>query len=596
MLDLFKAEIFRFRVWIAGYFLLHCGLIAFYGRMIDLLQLPTMIVKGITAVYLLSGLLFGLHQMSHYRRPNRWLNLLHRPVAPRQIAGALIGAAMVAIGVAIVLPMIIMLTAQDLFSARVVDQRHWMLPAATFLSVFAAYLAAAYVILGVRRYAWLIPILLVFLGYSEAIGIGVIAIQALIVLWLCFLVMSAFQPAVMQVPARPVPLLATALSVQMALYLLLVTAGGLIFQVGWIMIGTHPLNGAPPEGGHVEASGARSSDLLMAGLARRHDQQTRIWREQVRLSDPLKIQPGFAALPARGEMTNMMPIMFDDEERAVRWTFSHDSMRFEGRSLRNGTRHGSLGLSASNRSFAQPPATFDDGTTVNARTFARFEPKLERMSPRINVPAGETIATRPQPVGDSVALLTDKALYLYDREVLDFGDEAFPARQRIRLSGRIGDLSRIDFIELLDGYLLSQTFGRWSSEGGSDGVQHLEKVDGSGKVIPVAQRALSNDFPAPSRFHHIWLSPVLQQVYHMVTNLFAPKAPLQARLPPRIPNIVWLTAIALNLLSAIATFWWTTRSRLDRTRRLGWTGASAAIGLPAFLSLCLLYPLRRNRV
>ena len=85
MSDLVKAELFRFRYWALAYFLIHGALMAFYGRVTDLLQQEPMVVQGAAAVYGLSGLLLGLYQMGNYRRPNRWLNLIHRPIEPRRI-------------------------------------------------------------------------------------------------------------------------------------------------------------------------------------------------------------------------------------------------------------------------------------------------------------------------------------------------------------------------------------------------------------------------------------------------------------------------------------------------------------------------------
>ena len=151
MLDLFKAELLRFRYPALAYFLVHAGIIAFYGRVTDLLQQGPMVVQGVTAVYALSGTLLGLYQIGSYRRPNRWLNLVHRPLHPARIAAALFAAGAAVIAIAIVLPALGLLAVQELFSGRVVDLRHWLLPAAAFLIAFAAYLAGVYAMIGVRR-------------------------------------------------------------------------------------------------------------------------------------------------------------------------------------------------------------------------------------------------------------------------------------------------------------------------------------------------------------------------------------------------------------------------------------------------------------
>jgi hypothetical protein len=537
-------------------------------------------------------MLLGLYQMGGYRRANRWLNLIHRPIDPRRIAMALIGGAAVAAFVAIVLPMVLAIFVQDAFSARVVDLRHWLLPVAAFLIAFAAYLAGAYAMIGVRRYAPFVLILPVLLAFSNAAGIGALAVQALVAAWLFYLLVSAFKPDLTQIPSRPVELVATLLPVQMAIYLVLLTAGGLIFQLGWIMVGTHPLNSTPRRGGFVEASRAEGPDLILAGLAGRDDAQARLWREQARISDTFRIQAAFDRLPVRGELTDSVPVEFDDAERGTRWTFSHDSMRFEGRSVAGGTRRGALGLGEGGERFRRPPVSLGDGTMVDAGTVARFDPEAGRILVRMRMPAGETIASAPVPVGESVALLTDKALYVYDAQALERGDREFPARQRVPLAGAIGNLERIDLIEQLDGYLVSETFGRGNPDGEGDAWQQMISVNGAGRAVPVARRVLTSDYPALSRFRDRWLSPVLSVAYRRAVDLFAPRSPLEASVPSVVPRSVWGLAALLAFLSLACAWWWAGKARLGRTRRIGWTAAAGLIGLPALISLFLFHPLR----
>src|SRR5688572_28976295 len=108
MWDLFKAELIRFRGWTMIFAAVHLLLLGFLTRVVDLAQQPRMpvyLIFGI--VYMLTGLLLGLYQMGGYRRPNAWLNLLHRPLPHWKVAAALLGAgAMLLVG-AILLPMLV---------------------------------------------------------------------------------------------------------------------------------------------------------------------------------------------------------------------------------------------------------------------------------------------------------------------------------------------------------------------------------------------------------------------------------------------------------------------------------------------------------
>src|SRR3990167_4574278 len=92
MIDLFRSELLRFRHWALAYALLHLGMLGFFARVVDPLQQPDVVYLVVAAVYALSGLLLALYQMGTYRRPNTWLNLLHRPLPHWQVAVALLVA------------------------------------------------------------------------------------------------------------------------------------------------------------------------------------------------------------------------------------------------------------------------------------------------------------------------------------------------------------------------------------------------------------------------------------------------------------------------------------------------------------------------
>src|SRR6478752_5441956 len=107
MFDYLKAELLRFRAWALAYFLLHLAVLGFMTRVVDLAQQPKFVYQVFAAAYALSGLLLGAYQMGSYRKPNAWLNLLHRPVPGIRIAGGLMLAAATLLAVAVLLPMLI---------------------------------------------------------------------------------------------------------------------------------------------------------------------------------------------------------------------------------------------------------------------------------------------------------------------------------------------------------------------------------------------------------------------------------------------------------------------------------------------------------
>src|SRR5687768_17561482 len=107
MWDLFKAEMLRFRSWATAYAALQVIVLGFMTRVVDLAQQPELVYEVLGAVYGLTGVLLGLYQIGGYRRPNTWLNLLHRPMPHWQVAAALFGAGAALLTIAVLLPLLL---------------------------------------------------------------------------------------------------------------------------------------------------------------------------------------------------------------------------------------------------------------------------------------------------------------------------------------------------------------------------------------------------------------------------------------------------------------------------------------------------------
>ena len=103
MIDLFKSELQRFRLWTIAAAVVHAGILGFLTRLVDLAQQPLQVYQVFSVAYAVSGTLLGLYQMGSYRRPNQWLSLLHRPMHRLRIVAALGGAGAVLLFVAMAL-------------------------------------------------------------------------------------------------------------------------------------------------------------------------------------------------------------------------------------------------------------------------------------------------------------------------------------------------------------------------------------------------------------------------------------------------------------------------------------------------------------
>ena len=590
MKDLFKGEWVRFRTWAFVAAAIHVVALGYMARLVDLAQQPRLVYQVLAMVYAAAGMLLGLYQMGTYRRANQWVNLLHRPLHRLRIAGGLCGAGGVVLALSIALPILAIAAYQEGLTARVVDLRHWLLPIAAFLLACCGYLAGAYGILANRRYSAAAAMLPTVFLFSHAAGFAALAVQALVVLLLCVLVGIAFKPQLDEPPRHPLAVAATALPVQVGAYFLIWMLG-FGFEIGLTAIGRHPLNGGQAAAdGYIQAGRMEPKDRLLAGIASSGDPEAPLWREQVALSDVSVLYP-MRELPRRGQLTGtMQPLQFDEAQRPVTWVFSHDRMRFVGRGSLDGEARGELGVGDADAPFAGPAMPVGGGYLASPSVAYQYDEDQQQVFPRVRLPAGEVFASTPQTAGENILVLSDRALYVYPgREAANTLDLLQPVL-RMPLPAPIGKLASAESIELLDGYLVAfdYTNGAWSGE--AMPYQQVMRIDGDGHVHQVARRTLSFDLPLAYTTRSWWLSPALRELCLSLQGLLAAPNPLDAgEIPPPPRRIALLAGLlcVLSLLGAIAI----TRDRtLTPLARWTWVLVCGVVGLPALVSLWLLYP------
>jgi hypothetical protein len=596
-MSLFHAELVRFRRWTLALSIVHLLTLGFMTRVADLGQLSSDVYRAAGGLYLLVGLLFGLYQMGSYRRPSLWLNLLHRPLSPRRIAAELLGATAVLLAVAIALPLLAIAAWQDITTHRVVDTRHWLVALGGLQLALAGYLAGAFCMLAPRRYGFSALALLPLLFFSEATGLNGLLVQALLIAWLCALVLIAFKPDLDAPPETAAATVATAAPIQMATYLALVL-GGFGAQMVWIAVGTHPNNmEVPPPGGHNEIEKMDTRSRMIAGLRTSASPQAAVWREQIALSETIGLYQTVYDVPQRGALMNAAELQFGDSERRVHWTFSHDRMRFVGIGA-HGREAGEFGIGAADAPFDEPAIpqaplpVLEPGDTFlfAGDRLLHYESRTGHATPRLRLPNRETIVGL-RSIGESIGVLSDRALYVIDgRDVAD-SDEVLVPRQRVALPGASGDLGRFELIELADGYLVSLVFSyRAHTPEGVAPYQQILHVDDAGVTTSVARRDLAFDFPAVFRYQLWWPSPLLHAMATRAPMLGARPDSLGTTQPAPIPPGIWWLAGITALLSVAAGFWRMRRLAFSAPAKAAWIAVCALFGIPGLVSLWLLYP------
>jgi hypothetical protein len=220
----------------------------------------------------------------------------------------------------------------------------------------------------------------------------------------------------------------------------------------------------------------------------------------------------------------------------------------------------------------------------------QYDEDQHRVFPRAVLPAGEVFAGTPEAAGENIAVLSDRALYIYPgREAANTLDVMKPVL-RMAMPGPVGKLSSVELMELLDGYLVSFTYtnGAWSGE--AVPYQQVMRIDGQGHVHEVAKRMLSFDLPLAYTMRNWWLSPVLRELCLSLQEAFAAPNPLAAGDIPPPPRHIVMLAVALCVLSLLGAIALTRRRAFTPLARWTWVLACGMVGLPALVSLWLLYP------
>jgi hypothetical protein len=597
MKQLFLSELRRFRGAALVAAAIHLLLQLCASRLSDPLLLQWQQHTVFLLFYLLCGFGFAAYQFGTYRQPSRWIWLLHRPLPRRQVAAALGAASLSLILLAIGLPALLAVGATDLLSARTVDLRHYMMVLYIVLACLNAWLAGAYVMLCGRLSAAVVVVVPALLMGRLATGAGLLLPGAVSTLLLAGLALGAFKPERTAPPRRPLALLAAGLPLQLGFYFTLLWGGSLAFQYGQMLAGVHPLSvPVEPRGGHTELTRADGRTAFLLGLAGSTDPRAGHWRRQVPLLDIESVSPMTHKLPLRHQITNLDSPQWIDEERHTAWTFSHDSMLFEGRDLHTGQARGSFGADGegSQRPFDAVPL-MDGPWIMTAHRLYRRDPVTRRFAQVLAVPAPEKLTGQPKEIGKRWYLLTDRRLVVYAQpdEVL-----AAPARAlfSVALPGRFTGLERVDVASLLDGTLLSFNHGRGMAEGEPGARQSLLFVDDGGRAQLVAERDLTHDFAPGFEHKSWWLSPLTHAVLALPALIdngqvgVAGKGEFADTLTlPRPPEaLAW--AVTAALLSALGAWSWLGRGGVTGARRRGWTLAALLLGPPCLGVLALLQP------
>lgn len=602
MNDLFRSELRRFGRYALIAAVVHLLLLSFMARTTNLLQQSYFESAPLFGLYLLLGLALAFVQVGSYRKPSQWLWLIHRPLPARRIFAALALSALVLLATTIMLPQLLLIIGMDLFTAHVVDSRHYLMLLHVLAFALMAWMAGCHAVLSRHKLAIAVLAMpLLFALHLVSVWWLLLPVLACMA-WLTFVAMHSVR-ADRDAPLRSnAALLLTALPLQLGCFLLAFEVGQMVYVTGGILLGTDPLNTEyPPQGGLIETQRKVPGEVLILGLEGSADPRAASWREQLPLLEPIRIDAFLQRYPTRHQLSNLqMPTEWFDEERGILWTFSHDHMLFQGRDPRSGAEQGWWGVNGAGdtQPFGEVPIADGHGYLLTRQALYAIDAEQQRQHELIRLPEGEWFIEIPRAALDRLWVLTNRRLLAYraDRQAVS---KFAPPQLDWALSLPRGPahLEGAEIVELMDGWLVSIVYGDGHRQIGfsqfntvAQPWQQVVFVDDTGAASVVGERQIRRDYPALYQLSW-WLSPPLHALSEWPESALDKGLtwPLQPEFLPKAGAFYGLAGV-LMLVSFGLGLWWLRGSRLPIARRRVWLTSCALIGLPAFLSLVCLEP------
>ena len=601
MIDLIRSEWHRFyrHSLIVG--LCHGLALLLLSRVDDVPQLGSEDQGMMLALYMLLGLTLALLQVGSYRQTSRWLWLIHRPLPPGRIFGALALSALAQLSVAILAPLLVFFIATDAITTQVVDSHHYVAIFIAMAFAMMAWLACAHACTSRYKTAVLVLLAPLMLALHMA-SVWWLLVPVLICLaWLIFIARHSFRADRSAPIARHGVLLLTALPLQLGFFLL-------VFQLSKTSLALVDLLGRSPGSTRTVLEGDPDVDVdalvrnisqafLTKGLERSDDPRAASWREQLPLLEGAGLKPDIARFPVRHQIGNVAGPWWD-EKRNIKWTFSHDRMLFHGRDPYSGATRGwwgTRGLGA-----PEPLANIPAFGMTRAILYA-IDDESQRQHELVRLPAGEWFMGRPVRALDRLLLLTNRRVLAYrpDREALSPFAPPKLDWQLPLAEGEPVPLG-VSVVELLDGWLVSLFYSYAREFDGFESLtspwQQVVYVDADGQAKVVGERRDIHDYhvsftgsvavPVASW----WVSPPLYALAHVPDLLETGQTQPPCFEPlPKVALFYPLT-LSLMLVSLAAGYVWLRGTQVGASRRRLWLVSCALLGIPAFLSLICLEP------
>jgi len=592
MLDLYLAELRRFRFGAVIFALAHLVILAEVQQHLELTSAGFDVHLLMLFLYMLTGLGFAVLQFGSYRRPSRWIWLQHRPLHRAHILAALVLATLTLVGLAVALPQAVVLAAQEHFTHRVIDARHYAGAACLALSTMTGWLCGGWIMLHPSRWAFLV------LDLPVVLCLHLVTASTAITLWLVcnaillLLLYTVFRPERNTAP-NTLAVIPGALVLQLGFFKALLFVGTTLF----LLVPGPQQAGAEEPNGYFEAMRMEVPNRLLAGLAASTEPHAGDWRAELSKDNTQTVNSIIRRFAISNLVSNWGQVTFAQGED--KWTFSQDQMMYRGLNTRTGADEGWFGAGGhgATGAFNTQPITLRDKRgdlwVVDGHTLYAADSAGRHLRNVFQAESGEWLASGIIRSGSESLLLTNRRLVL-----LEPAGGALAIKSALELPLPFGDLGTVDTARVADGTLISMLYKyRQTDVKGKSARQLVYLVTDAGVIREVGRRELAPDFPALWEQKHWWVSPPLQALVALpdvlTDNGDIPDAEASrwAPLLQRRPTTAWVAAIACMLLASASSAWWGRRACMAPKARVAWCLTCLLMGVPALLALVVLAPI-----
>ena len=604
MFDLFKNELHHFKkiAFIFGLVLTVCW--AYASTSIPLTEMKTMKTFSVYLIVITASFIFGATQMYLHRRKAQWTCLVHRPIATNNIHLSLLGAGVLLLMTAIILPLIIVTLGYDATTNMVIEGRYYLWILHLLLVTISSYFIGTYVILSPHKAAILSFSWIILITSSRDI-ISSDVLIGLDVLTLCitfFLSRISFKVDLTTQFSDKRLVLFSALVLQPWFTAIIILMQVTYYHFPLMLIDKHP--DQYPQGQHAgyysEVWRLKAPQLAEKFIDDAHPQKEQLVK-RLEKAEIERLRTRFTPQQLIGQIQHQdKQFALNDSANKTQWVFSHRKGVLVGHHLITDEPVGFVGaqgflaadalISEQDRFGGVPSVLFNKfiqtNDTIYVVDFSQREIEIKHQ-----LTNGEQYQSNvaPQQSGDYYLVISDKSLYAFDYGRFDEANEYTHPAYVIEHPYPYNPTLTILYTDLIDGYLLhyqSRILHGYKKPG--YGLLYV-KHDGSSELL--ATHSFKGYRPIPSWIstQDYWISPIVVGLgYRYLESLTRPSYKdsfmsideVFEAYPPQTYYLILFAAIFSSLITLLLA----RKIKLSTSNTLMWCILNLICALPGLLA------------